>query len=467
VKRKAKVGADDYIRTGGKLEDLPRLEKRPIPAPLMGRVPVHPWLHSDVHGVIIGRVDEAQRCELVTSSRVRIAMSDCPTGALLPAARTYPDLIGRWPTSDVERWQTGEPSPPLAEVIAALKLAFDAFVELPRAELGALFAVYVLATYFHQDFLTVPRLAFSGERGSGKSKTESLLATLAWNGLMLVTPTPAVLFRLIAMYRPTLVLDEMEGLSKEDRQEIVAVVNSGYKRGARVPRVEGKEERRIETFDVYGPMALSAIRSLNWTTEDRAIPVVMQRGTDSARINREVDPTDESLAELRSVCHRTLLTQWPAVRRAYGAVPCPEWLRGRPRELWRPLLAIASAAEDATVTEELLALARDHVIDRNELSPEAEALVALLEDRMMGQAEVTLYPSGLADGLKTRLGWRDAPTPELVASWLRRLGFRRLRQTREGSEYRVTAEQLAAVAARHSSPDNCHTATATGQSLDS
>jgi hypothetical protein len=447
-KKKATTGTDDYVKAGGRLKDLPY-----IPESLLGRAPVHPRLHADGRGVILGRVDEDMRCEMVTSDRARFPTAAFPKGMLVTRAHPYPDLRGRWATADVERWQQGDATPPLAELIAGLRLAYEAFLELPRPELSTLLAIFTVATYFHQDFLTLPRLAFSGERGSGKSKAETLIAALAWNGVLLVSPTVAVIFRMIATYRPTMVLDELEGLGKDDRQEILAVINSGYKRGAHVPRVEGKEERRIEPFDVYGPMTLSAIRALPWVVEDRAIPIVMQRGTSPAKINREVDPANDGLAELRAVCHRQLLTAWPRVRQAYRSVTCPDWLRGRPLELWRALLAIADAADDAGSREALLAVARDHVIDRHELSPEAEAILATLGERLLGLAELTICPGDVAAESKTRLGWRDAPTPELIASWFRRLGFRRQKQTKRGSEYRITADSLAKVAERHAPPE--------------
>jgi hypothetical protein len=42
---------------------------------------------------------------------------------------------------------------------------------------------------------------------------------------MMVTPTPAVLFRLVCEFRPTLLLDETEGLSKEDARDVLAILN--------------------------------------------------------------------------------------------------------------------------------------------------------------------------------------------------------------------------------------------------
>lgn len=96
-------------------------------------------------------------------------------------------------------------------------------------------------------------------------------------------PTSAVLFRLIHEFRPTLLLDEMEALGGEQARDVLAVINAGYQAGATVPRVEGKDTRRVKGFPVYAPLACAAIRAPNPTTADRCIPVVMLRGRDRIR----------------------------------------------------------------------------------------------------------------------------------------------------------------------------------------
>src|SRR4029453_389323 len=55
-RKKAPVGIDDWLRTGGKVEDLPQLEKKRLPPSLAGRGVLHPWLHLDEKGVVLGRI---------------------------------------------------------------------------------------------------------------------------------------------------------------------------------------------------------------------------------------------------------------------------------------------------------------------------------------------------------------------------------------------------------------------------
>lgn len=411
----------------------------------------HPALDIDDRGVSLGRVTDAD-VQIVRSDGALLAVEDAKdTLAFVP--RSYADLSERWDGNDVVAFAGGQrDAPTFAEVLALAIHALDAAMEFPRPEHRALVATWTVATYFHPLFLTFPRLSLSGEREAGKSKLLALLHATAWNALYMLTPTPAVLFRLVHAWRPTLLLDEVEGLSKDDARDVLAIVNAGYKVGATVARCEGKDQKRVESFAVYSPLALAAIRSPNATTEDRCIPVVLQRGTDRARLNAEVDPRAEMFTRIRSGCHRLLLTRWRDVRQAYDAVILPSWLNGRARELWKPLLAVASLADcenGLALIPDLHLLAREHVSDRPGVTAEGGALLAVLAAALDGAASVTVRPGELREPLRGRLGWREAPSNEAVGAWLRRLGFPRGGRDRGGARYEVTASSLCSVTERY------------------
>lgn len=207
---------------------------------------IHPALDVRDGGVIVGRVTE-DGYDLVTSER-RIYAADDVKDRLCFVPRPYADLAGRWPDEDLAGFLRGEDPPTFSEVLALSISALDDAMEFPRPEHRALIAVWSLGTHFHQLFLTFPRLNFAGEMESGKSKAMAFLRAIAWNALYLLDPTPAVLFRLIDEFRATMLLDEMETLSKEHSREIFAVINSGYKAGGSVPRCEGEKQKRVGYF---------------------------------------------------------------------------------------------------------------------------------------------------------------------------------------------------------------------------
>jgi hypothetical protein len=244
---------------------------------LLARGRIHPALHVDERGVVVGVVTAAGDYQLVTSDGDVVNADDAKAMLKVPP-RPFGSLAGRWPDRDLEDWVIMRTAPAFSDVLALLLHAFDRALEFPRREVRTVLAVWALATYFYPLFLSFPRVALSGEKESGKSKVLGLFRETAWNAMLMVTPTPAVLFRLVHEFRPTLLLDEMERLSGEDARDILGILNSGYKAGGSVPRCEGERKKQVELFEVYAPVALAAIRSLNTVTEDRAIPVTMQRG---------------------------------------------------------------------------------------------------------------------------------------------------------------------------------------------
>jgi hypothetical protein len=375
---------------------------------------VHPALHIDEQGVVLGHTTRAGEYRLVTDERRVLDLSEVAAAAGEPP-RPYPALADRWDDEDAAVFLATGKAPAVAEVLARLRQALDEVIEFARPEEAALVATWAVGSYFHPLFLTFPRVALSGERGCGKSKVLTVLQATAFNAPLMLAPTAAVLYRLIQEYRPTLLLDEMENLGRDDARDILAIVNAGYRAGATVPRCVGPGGRRVECFAVYAPLALAAIRTVNGVTEDRCLPLVLQRGLDGARVNAEVDPRAPVFGAIRAGCYRLLLARWRTVRQAYRTIALPDWLSGRARELWKPLLAVAAAAEDGALVPELLALAREHVADRDALSAEGDALLGTLSRRLGGRVTVVVRPSELVEELRTRLGRVAARRPSRSA----------------------------------------------------
>jgi len=427
----------------------------PLPPELVGRR-VHPAIHFDGDGFAsIGIVtlgsDGKEATEVVTSMRGRF-----PTEAISPALAAhpllYPDLLNRWRPEDVARFLAREDDPPTFEsAVARTWERLENLLELGRDCETVALATWAVGTYFHPAFLAYPRLDLRGERGSGKSKTLAILAAVSFNGLLRVSPTPAVLYRLGERLCPTFCLDEIESLASDEKREILAILNAGYKAGGRVDRCEG-DDQVVKSWSIYAPVALAGIAGVNRTTEDRAVTLVLARGKDRGRLNADVDPADLRFAEIRDMCHRLALTRWKEVAETYRTLTLPEWLNGRERELWRPLLAIASLADreagDLDAGRDLLELAREQGQERAGLSDEAEALVSVLAEKLVGAAEIIVSPGDLCSNLQEALRWERAPRPETVGRWLKRLKVPRAPRSAAGIRYTVTEALLTEIRAR-------------------
>ncbi len=477
-----KVGADDFLAAKGTqafqrlLERAVTLrhpsfrpfreqEKRearvakgqaPLPATLVGRR-IHPSIHLDPDGFAsIGLItvctDGTPGTEIITSTRERFS-TQAITSALVSPPLLYCDLLDRWKPENAERFLAGaDEAPMFSDAVARIWDVLDRLVETRRECETSMLAVWALASYFHPVFSAFPRLDLRGERGSGKSKALSILAAITFNGLLRVSPTPAVLFRMAEALGPTLCLDEIEGLAGDEKREIQAILNSGYKAGGRVDRVEG-DDRAIKSYAVYCPVALAGITGLNRVTEDRAITLVLAKGKEPTKLNADVRPGDPRFADIRDLCYRLALTRSRDVAETYQARVLPEWLTARDRELWLPLLTLATLAErenaDLGVGDDLLTLAQEQAQERAGLSDEAAALVAILVDKLNGEPEIIVSPGDLCDDLQGALKLKEAPSPQRVGRWMKRLGFPAAPRSAGGKRRRVTAEALADLQKRY------------------
>lgn len=125
---------------------------------------IHPALHADARGVVVGRVTNTGRYRLMTD-RGQVFDPEALKSALALMPRPYPDLAGRWPDEDAEAFLAGGEAPSFSEVLARLIRALDEAIEFHRPEQAALVATWAVGSYFHPLFLTFPRLALAGEKG--------------------------------------------------------------------------------------------------------------------------------------------------------------------------------------------------------------------------------------------------------------------------------------------------------------
>jgi len=388
--------------------------------------------------LIIGRVlDDLSGVQWVTSDRRLLELDDIKD-QLRFAPRPMDDFAGRWPGDQVMQYLTSASTPSWLDVAVLYHRALADALEFPNPAHVALALTWAMGTYVHRLFRSYPRLLVGGEFESGKSKLLELLAHLCWNAPAWGIPTTAPVFRTIHEWRPTLLLDEMEHLDRDDLPNLVGILNAGYKRTLRVPRVEGDKHRRTETYEVYSPVALAGIRGANLVTTSRCLPITLLRAADPTKLDFEIDDANPLYVEARSLMHWVLLGRWQEVRAHYAEVELPDWLHGRPRELWKPLLVMADLIDRAnpravaipSLRPALVGLAREHVESRETVRPEIAALVEVLADKLTGASQLEVSAKDLIQPLQDALGSPHPPTAQRIGTWLRQLGFARQRDRR-------------------------------------
>ncbi len=211
-------------------------------------------------------------------------------------------------------------------------------------------AVTLWAVHSHmvEHFHTTPRLALlSPEAASGKTRVLEILDLLVPESLFTLNASPAAVFRTLAQQQITLLFDEVDAIwskrGKDDNHEdLRALLNAGYKRGATIPRCVGPKHE-VVNFNVYCTVALAGLGDLPDTIMSRSVIIRMRRRAP----NEPVEPFRTRKHECEGHELRERLAGWAEdIGQTVGdAWPdMPEGIVDRPAEVWEPLLAVADAA---------------------------------------------------------------------------------------------------------------------------
>lgn len=178
------------------------------------------------------------------------------------------------------------------------------YVVMSRPELMVV-SLWIVHTHCVGLFEQTPYLAVtSPEKQCGKSRLLDVLALLVLRPWLTVLPSEAVVYRYIEEAHPTLLLDEVDTIfnprSGDKYEGLRALLNSGHRRGAKVPRCVGNTNE-IAEFSTFCPKVLAGIGMLPDTVADRSIPIRLQRKTREEKVSpfrlHIVEPGSEPLRD--------------------------------------------------------------------------------------------------------------------------------------------------------------------------
>jgi hypothetical protein len=229
------------------------------------------------------------------------------------------------------------------------------FVVFPDKESQIATTAWIAHTHLMDAFDTTPRLhVTSAVKGCGKTRLLQVIELLVPKALSLVSPSPASLYTLIQEEHPTLLIDEVDRLfAKKDTSDITAIVNSGFQRGARVPRVSQEPTRKVEYFDVFGQMLISGIDKHNMpdTIADRSIQIRLKRRLGGESIEpfrlRKNSPEGHKLRDELAMWSIKLLED----AKKLNEPMLPSGIEDRKADVWEPLFIVADAADASTVAD--------------------------------------------------------------------------------------------------------------------
>ena len=244
---------------------------------------------------------------------------------------------------------------------------------------------YILLSWVYDCFETIPYLRAIGDYGTGKSRFQKIIGSLCYKPMFAGgATTPSPIFRIIDLYRGTLIIDEADFRFSDAQSEIVKILNCGYSTGVPVLRTEGERERMPVAYNVFCPKILATRERFgDKALESRCLTEIMQ-GNPRSDIPVHLPKTfNEEALQIRNML---LMFRF----KHYGQIEVkPEraiaGVEARVNQILLPLLSII---EDKDVLEEMRIFATQYgqqIKDSRGEEVQAEVLKVLVE--MVGEKQ--------------------------------------------------------------------------------
>ena len=339
----------DWLAAGGTREALEKLVSQAPdwqpPMPAADKPDAKTKAEADEQGLIdnlarLGRLEyEQRRSEAAKGLGIRRGALDEEVKARRAERRAQsgpPPLFGHW---EVEPWPEEVDTDAL---LLSLKRRVQRHVILSN-EAATVVALWVLFAWAHDTAAVHSPIlrVTSPEANSGKTTLLSVVAFVVPRALLCVEISEATLFRGVELWQPTIIVDEADVILVNN-EPLRAVVNSGWTRGAVVPRCIG-DEKTPHAFPTFCPKALGMKgRKLLDTTLSRCIDIELKRKRASESVEHFRSIDDAGLEELRQQALRWSIDNAESLK---GAEPeMPAGFDNRLGDNYRLLLAIADLA---------------------------------------------------------------------------------------------------------------------------
>jgi hypothetical protein len=199
-------------------------------------------------------------------------------------------------------------------------------------------ALWAINSWVYDHFPAVPFLEIAATtKRSGKTTLLDVLRKVTRGAEKFAIVRILTVLRMIEAYegKITILIDEAEQFGKASLGEQRSGVATGYKSGAQHAISVGKGFQRFRTF---APWAFAQIGNVHDVLRDRCIEIELVRGKPE-RVLSEWDTTADAEAQ-ELIAELVEFSKLPGKTRI-PIVPA-DWLGGRERELWTPLVSVAS-----------------------------------------------------------------------------------------------------------------------------
>lgn len=187
-----------------------------------------------------------------------------------------------WPTAHIPKDYESEEA-----LFERIKNFFIEHLDVANELMYDVYAAFVLASWLPENFTVVPYLFFLGPLASGKTRALECFHRLCYRSIMATSMSAASLFRALEAWHPTILLDETEVYNRKEMVEVLAILNSGYRRGQYAIRIEKVQNNvpQIAVFDTFGFKILAGTQELADTLQSRCIITKMSKAVRPVRLS--------------------------------------------------------------------------------------------------------------------------------------------------------------------------------------
>ena len=214
----------------------------------------------------------------------------------------------------------------------------------------AVLALWIPHSFLSYELYSTPRLLIDSiTPGSGKTTLLEHLDHLCRNALLAASiSSAAVIPRILDKQPRTILLDEIQRMlvpGRPDTDAVTAVINSGYRRGAKRPvLVQKGRDFEAKELPTFAPLAMAGNSPhLPEDTMERCIRILLMPDVDGQAEDSDWEALDGEVTRLRERVAQWADSVRAHVKDAEGALP--PGCKSRLREKWRPLMRVAELAE--------------------------------------------------------------------------------------------------------------------------
>ena len=235
-------------------------------------------------------------------------------------------------------------------VLDEVRSWFARYVSTMREDDLDLLTLWAAHTHLAKETYTTPRLVIdSPVPGSGKTTVLEHMERLCVAPVqMAALSSPALLARMLNVEMRTILIDEADRSldpKKEGIAELMAILNSGYKRGGARPVLTPSKggEWKVQEMPTFSPVAMAGNNpQLPEDTKSRCIRVLLLPDLSGSVEESDWEVIDD---DARNLGYR--LAVWAEQVRDEVRLtrpPLPEGVKGRNRERFSPLKRVAAVA---------------------------------------------------------------------------------------------------------------------------